>query len=379
MERKVWFFVSLTVYRQMTTSPTDLFSVLKREIGLKSTCLPFAVKAIEALSSLGNLTEHEALKAANKFMEDMQTLIQGGITAEDHDKIDMIKRGKLICLSARVEAFLRAAARKGYRITETVIGVPIEDAGTTYFKENFYGGEIVYTLEDRRYQCDRAITAERLIGGYFAKFICRLDIHDVKQNKRVVMTMCEMANDEILQVSAASEQGLYKSRWEKYKKDNGYDGNRKVITSEINSDGFWVKWTGPMVEKTVIRRALKRVREVLPELSDTIYAFDRDELETVPELPAEKPMLEIPMQIVNVNLHKLTAEQKADVEETLDLFKVNPKLAEDKAVEIKALLDSGEPLQNVINTHYASIINIKKSKKLYPLISSCFEESEAAQ
>ena len=39
----------LSVYSQLTRSPSDLFGVLKREIGLKTDCLPFAVKAMEAL------------------------------------------------------------------------------------------------------------------------------------------------------------------------------------------------------------------------------------------------------------------------------------------------------------------------------------------
>lgn len=363
----------LTVYNQMTSSPSDLFNVLKQEIGIKTNCIPFAVKAITALSSLGKLTEGEALNAANVFLDNLQTLNQGGITAEDYDKIDFVKRGKTICVTARVEAFYRAAARKGYRITDSIIGVPLDDSNTTYFEENFYNGEFVYNLKDRRIQGDRKITADRLIHGYFGKFICRLEVVHIESNKRIVMTTCEMSNDEMLSVAAVSEQGLYKTRWEKYKKDNGYEGNRKIITDELNSGTIWTTWTTSMVEKSIIRRALKRVREVLPELKDTIYAFDNDSTEVIQ--PPEEIPFEIPMETVNVDLEKLTEDQKADVKETLDLFKANPKLASDKANEIKGLLDSGDSLQSVINTHYASIINIHKSKKLYPIIRPYFESA----
>lgn len=358
---------SLTVYKQMTTSPSDLFGVLKQEIGIKSTCLPFAVKAIEALTSLGSLTESEAMKAANTFLDNLQTLSQGGITAEDYDKIDMVKRGKVITISARVEAFLRAAARKGYRITETIIAVPVEDASTTYFKENFYNGEIVYTLEDKRVNSDRKITAERLLHGYFDKFILRLDVVDIKSNKRLVMLVCEMTNEEMLTVSTASEGGIYKAKWEKFTDNWGREKNRKVIMQELNDNpqAFWIKWTRDMVEKTIVRKSLKRVKEVLPELKETIYAFDHD---PVAEVPQEEKPIEIAMEVVHVDLNHLTAQQAADVKETRELFFANPKLATDKANEIKALFDSGESVQTIVNLHFASIANIRKSKKTSPII-----------
>jgi recombinational DNA repair protein RecT len=309
------------------------------------------------------------MNAANVFLDNLQTLNQGGIVFEDYDKTDFVKRGKTITISARVEAFLRAAARKGYRITETIIAVPLEDADTTYFKENFYNGEIVYTLEDKRIQPDRKVTAERLIKGYFSKFICRLEVAEIKSGKRVVMTNCEMSNDEVLNVSSASEQGLYKAKWEEYTY-NGKTKKKKVITDEMNSGTFWVLWTGEMVNKTIIRRALKRIREVLPELKETIYAFDNDNTEVKPK---EEIDFEIPMEVVNVDLDNLTDEQQADVDEILELFKANPKLASDKTEEIKELIESGESLQNVINVHYASLINIAKSKTLYPIIKKYFE------
>lgn len=364
----------MSVYRQMTASPADLFGVLKQEIGVKTSCFPFAVKAIDALKTLGTLTEREALNAANTFLDNLQTLNQGGIIAEDYDKIDFVKRGKTITISARVEAFLRAAARKGYRITETIVAVPEEDGNTTYFKEQFYNGEIIYVLEDRRIQGDRRIIPERIVSGYFRKFICRLEVREINSGKRVAMTECEMSNDEILSVSKTSEQGIFKTRWEEYSNEFGQTKKRKVVTEELNKGSFWYLWTGEMVKKTIIRRALKRVREVLPELKDTIYAFESEQQQDdFLEVPADNNInIDIPMETVNVDLNNLTSEQKADVKEMFDLFTANPKLAAEKANEIKEQLDGGKDLQSVINDDYASIVNIKRSKKLYPLISQYF-------
>ena len=123
----------LTVYNKMKTSTELLGEVLKKEIGIKNTCIPFAVRAVDALGSLGQLTEGEGRQAANIFLDGLQTLIMGGTTTEDYDKIDMVKRGKTITLSLRVEGLIRAAARKGYRIVPTFVAVPKES--NIYFEE----------------------------------------------------------------------------------------------------------------------------------------------------------------------------------------------------------------------------------------------------
>lgn len=364
---------TLSVYRQLIGTPDNLFEVLKREIGLKTDCIPFAVKAISNLKTLGSLTEAEAVNAANVFLANLQTINQGGIKAEDYDKIDFVKRGKTITISARVEAFYRAAARKGYRITDTIVAVPEEDNDTTYFREEFSNGDIVYVLEDKRINPDRKITAERIANGYFSKFICRLTVVDIKGSTRF-MSECEMSAEEMLDISNAGEQGIYKTKWVEYAKQTGTVGKRKVVTKEFNTDSFWCKWTGEMAKKTIIRRALKRVKEVLPELKEAIYAFDKEEDFETPEnnVPTTKIDFEIPMEAVKVDIKNLTAEQIEDVNETLELFKANPKLATDKANKIKALLESGAELQEVINTHYASIVNISRSKNTFPIIEPWF-------
>ncbi len=365
----------LSVYKQMAEGTSQCLEVVKREIGMKTTCAPFAMKLVAALQDLNPKTQQDELNAANTLLSGLQTLMQGGIIAEDYDKIDFVKRGKTIVPSARVEAFLRASARKGYRITDTIIAVPQDDKDTTYFKENFYNGDIVYTLEDRRYNPDRSVTAERLVGGYFAKFLCRLDVQDVKTNKRVVMTMCEMSNDDMLNVASASEQGLYKSQWIEEPTRNGIK-KRKVVTDELNVDtAFWIKWTGEMVNKTIIRRALKRIKEVLPELTDSIYAFEQDEyVETT--VQEEQPIIAIPVEVVDVDLNKLTKEQEADCKEVLELYKANPKLAEDKVKEIKEMFENGETVQDVINKEYASIKVLRMSKDKWAEIGWYFSNEK---
>lgn len=369
--------MELTVYTQMTKSPEQLFHTMKREINYKCSCIPFASKMIEALNTLDIRTEQQALTAANVFMSNLQTLIHGGILPEDYDKIDAVKRGQTITLSARAEAFYRAAARKGYQITDTIVAVPAEDAGGIYFKEHFMDGGIIYTLEDSRKNTDRKITAERLVKGYFDGFVCRLTIYDIRQ-KRNIMVVCDMSAQEVLMAQAASDNGIYRSKWVEKKHPNGKpvtrrDGsivNEKISTGEINPDSFWVKWTRDMVEKTIIRKALKRVREILPDLSATIYAFTSEEI--APEAPAEE-LLPIPIAAANVDLDHLTEEQAADAQEMRALFVANPKLAKDKANEIMAaFFEKGEDAQSLINQHYASLVNLRRGKSTAAVVKPLF-------
>lgn len=345
----------LSVYKQMTMGTNECLAAIKREIGLKITCVPFAVKVMDALKTLKIKTDDDAVKAANTLLSGLQTLWQGGIIAEDYDKLDFVNRGNTIVPSARVEAFYRAAARKGYRITDTIVAVPKEDADTTYFKENFYNGEIIYTLEDRRNNSDRAVTAKRLISGYFDKFLCRLDVSNAAANQRILMTVCEMSAAEIVEISKTSVQGIYKARKEYFVDQYGNKRQRWIVTDELNSGSFWVKWTGEMVNKTIIRRALKRIKEVLPELKESIYAFESDDNITVEATSIPEPDIEIPVIAENVNLHKLTPEQKEEYREMIEIFKANPKLADDKMNEITKMFEDGADKQTVINAEYASI------------------------
>lgn len=365
----------LSVYQQLTSDTAECLNAVKREIGLKTTCMPFAVKLIGAMKTLNLKTEQQELDAANTLLSGLQTLMQGGILAEDYDKVDFVKRSNTIVPSARVEAFLRAAARKGYRITDTIVAVPKEDADTTYFKENLMNsGDIIYTLEDRRINPDRAVTAQRIVDGYFAKFLCRLDIHDAKTNARILMTVCEMSAEEILTVASVSEQGIYKSKWEEYKTQWGTK-KRKVISDELNTDTFWIKWTGEMVNKTIIRRALKRVREVLPKLTESIYAFEQDEYT---EQENKAPLvIDIPVQETeeHIDIHNLSAEQVADCKELLELWSANPKLAEDKFEEIKTMIAEGKPAREIIDSEWTSICILQKSKAKWAEIGGYFNEN----
>ena len=104
----------LSIFQQMTASADSFVKVVNREISTKC-CLPFAIRALDALNSLKFKNEAEAKKASNVFLDNLQTLIQGGITTEDYDKIDLVKRGNVITLSARVQAFIRACKRKGFK------------------------------------------------------------------------------------------------------------------------------------------------------------------------------------------------------------------------------------------------------------------------
>ena len=76
-----------------------------------------------------------------------------------------------------------------------------------------------------------------------------------------------------------------------------------------------------------------------------------------------------------MDLANLTPEQKEEVKEMYALFAANPKLARDKADEIMtAFFEKGEDAQSLINKHYASLANLRKSKNIAPLLAPILGE-----
>lgn len=375
----------MTVYQKMTASTSELVKVVNTEIGFKC-CQPFAVRALDALNDLKLKTETEAKRAANVFLDNLQTLFQGGITSEDYDKIDLVKRGNVITVSARVQALIRAFRRKGYMLIDTIIGVPQGD--DIFFEENYKDGVgIIYLVKDKRINSDREITAERLVSNYFSKFLCRLEIREVSTGK-TIMTVTEMSNEEVMHAQSSSDNGIFLSEWKEVTDKKGnvvykdaaktqpkkykviYDGSNGGEV-KYNSDSMWVKWTSEMVKKTVMRRALKNIKETIPELAPTIMAFDT---EFVPNEPSEEKLDDI-IEVdgivnVDIDLTNLTEDQQADVQDCYEIYCQNPENAKLDAERCKQLYEEGVPINQTINENYAELVNISKSKKLYPLIEN---------
>lgn len=374
----------LTVFQKMTASTVELIKTVNTEIGFKC-CQPFAVRALDALNDLKLKTESEAKKAANVFLDNLQTLFQGGVTSEDYDKLDLIKRGNVVTISARVQALIRAFRRKGYMLIDTIIPVPVGD--DVYFEENYKDGVgIIYLVKDKRVNTDRIISAERLVSNYFEKFICRLEIREVSTG-RTIMTISEMSNQEVMFAQSSSDNGIFLSEWKEVVDKNGktiykdaaktqakkykviYDGSNGTDV-KYNQDSMWVKWTSEMVKKTVMRRALKNVKETIPELAPTIMAFDT---EFVPNEPQENNETVVEVEGVNnvdIDLSNLTEDQQADVKDCYEIYCQNPENAKLDAEKCKRLYEEGVPLNQIINENYAELVNLSKSKNLYPLVEN---------
>lgn len=376
----------LSVYERMTSSTKELINIVNREVGIKC-CQPFAVRAFDALNSLDLKTEAEAKKAANIFLDNLQTLIQGGITADDYDKIDFVKRGNVITISARVQALLRAFKRKNFMVIDTIVAVPQGD--DIYFEEVYKDGVgIIYILKDQRKNIDREITADKLISNHFSKFICRLEIRDLN-NKSVIMTTCEMSNQEVMYAQSSSDNGIYLSEWENVVNAKGeavyldkaktkpkrvkviHDG-KDGREPKLNTNSMWYKWTAEMVRKTVIRRALKNIKETIPELSATIMAFDTEYSAEPGESKVIEPnIIEVDgINNIDIDLTNLTEEQQKDADEVYEIYCQNPANAKLDAEKIKQIYESGTPLNEIINEFYAELVNLSKSKSLYPLVEN---------
>ena len=376
----------LSVYERMTSSTKELINIVNREVGIKC-CQPFAVRAFDALNSLELKTEAEAKKAANIFLDNLQTLIQGGITADDYDKIDFVKRGNVITISARVQALLRAFKRKNFMVIDTIVAVPQDD--DIYFEEVYKDGVgIIYILKDQRKNIDREITADKLVKNHFSKFICRLEIRDLN-NKSVIMTTCEMSNQEVMYAQSSSDNGIYLSEWENVVNAKGevvyldkaktkpkrvkviHDG-KDGREPKLNTNSMWYKWTAEMVRKTVMRRALKNIKETIPELSATIMAFDTEYSAEPGESKVIEPnIIEVDgINNIDIDLTNLTEEQQKDADEVYEIYCQNPANAKLDAEKIKQIYESGTPLNEIINEFYAELVNLSKSKSLYPLVEN---------
>jgi len=375
----------LTVFQKMTASTVELIKTVNTEIGFKC-CQPFAVRALDALNELKLKTESEAKRAANVFLDNLQTLFQGGVTSEDYDKLDLVKRGNVITVSARVQALIRAFRRKGYMLIDTIIPVPKDD--DVYFEENYKDGiGIIYLVRDQRKNPDRRISAERLVNNYFEKFICRLEIREVSTG-RTIMTVSEMSNEEVMYAQSSSDNGIFFSEWKEVVDKKGnvvykdaaktqpkkykviYDGSNGNEV-KYNTDAMWVKWTSEMVKKTVMRRALKNVKETIPELAPTIMAFDTEFIPNdQPDNPKETVIEVDGITNVDIDLTNLTEDQQADVKDCYEIYCQNPENAKLDAERCKKMYEEGVPLNQIINENYAELVNLSKSKNLYPLIEN---------
>jgi len=375
----------LTVFQKMTASTVELIKTVNTEIGFKC-CQPFAVRALDALNELKLKTESEAKRAANVFLDNLQTLFQGGVTSEDYDKLDLVKRGNVITVSARVQALIRAFLRKGYMLIDTIIPVPKDD--DVYFEENYKDGiGIIYLVRDQRKNPDRRISAERLVNNYFEKFICRLEIREVSTG-RTIMTVSEMSNEEVMYAQSSSDNGIFFSEWKEVVDKKGnvvykdaaktqpkkykviYDGSNGNEV-KYNTDAMWVKWTSEMVKKTVMRRALKNVKETIPELAPTIMAFDTEFIPNdQPDNPKETVIEVDGITNVDIDLTNLTEDQQADVKDCYEIYCQNPENAKLDAERCKKMYEEGVPLNQIINENYAELVNLSKSKNLYPLIEN---------
>ncbi len=369
----------MNTYNQLVKDQSSFLAVMKNELDCKSNCIPFAMKALTALKGAKISNAQAELNVANAFLSGMQTLISAGFTAEDYDVIDFVPRGGVIVPSGRVEGLYRACARKGYRIADDIVAVPIEDAKTTYYKEEFYQGSIFYVLEDKRFNTDREITAERIVDGYFDKFLCRLTITEIATNKVISCKITEMSVDEIMKIASSSDSGIYKSNWVNSTNDYGRQVRKKQITTDINVGSIWHKWTSEMVSKSIIRRSLKRIKDTLPQaLQMSVYSFESQEnIVATQEVqaPEQKPL--IPIEQTKVELKNLTDEQKQDCKEMLDIFKSNPKLAGVEIENIQSLIDKGIAKQDIINNYYAILFCLSKIKSKwienFPKVGELYE------
>ncbi|MBR6646366.1 MAG: hypothetical protein IKL09_02485, partial [Clostridia bacterium] len=93
------------------------------------------------------------------------------------------------------------------------------------------------------------------------------------------------------------------------------------------------------------------------------------------ELHHRATVIDIPVEMIeeDVNLHKLTQEQQEECTELYEIYKVNPKLAEDKFAEILKKIEENCAPQKIINEDYAALVVLKRSKAKWEQIGGYFD------
>ena len=75
----------------------------------------------------------------------------------------------------------------------------------------------------------------------------------------------------------------------------------------------------------------------------------------------------------DISLNNLSEEQLKDVADCYEIYCQNPENAKLDAERLKALYKEGIPINQIINENYAELVNLSKSKALYPLVKNIIQ------
>ncbi len=356
------------------TKDTDtLISALKQH-NIKDCQKPFAIKLISALEDLMNnttvydwktnsntpvkLSQEEERQAFLTLVDGLSRVNNSGLSVNDHELIYFIKRGKLLTVSTHYSAPFRVAKDMGYMIVPTFYEI--------YSNEDFEVSErrnnedkVLYDVKHKQLEFDRSITAEKLTNKTFKGFALRLSVSTIQVDGKINFlfeAFTSMTPQQVIDRSMRGDNGIFKSFWQKATYDpktkKKLTDSKKVILNELNEKSIWLSDTKAMVYKTLIREITRPLREALPQL-EKMYQFmdyeEQEELKSHEDNPLNKTSKTVDttfMEIKDVDLKNPDENLKKDVAELLQMYDVNPTLAEQHLKELTDLLNKANEIIN---------------------------------
>lgn len=293
---------------------------------------------------------------------------------KDFDKIDVVFRGGIPCLSMRTQLLPRLLARRGYLYNDFF--VPIAAGSNARFVEKLTNNGRRVSIFDDDNHSQPIINVANIVNGAIDRFAIRISIG---KSPDAMLDFCAIVPaDEVIAAANASDNGFYKIIRTTEKDQYGREKKVRKVTDQLNADPTapWVQFTSEMVKKVCVHRLQKVISETFPEIADAASLTDEDsytepERITPDETPVE-PVKTVDATVVQkTSWTEFTEEQAATINSAYQSYRQMPELLIadlDKAAADLPNPDTPESRaaqkSAIIEKHRPALYVLLKSKRL---------------
>lgn len=198
---------------------------------------------------------------------------------KDFDKIDIVFRGGIPCLSMRTQLLPRLLRRRGYIYNDFF--APIAAGSNARFVETVADGRRIVVFNDDD-TAQPVINVDNIVNHVIDRFAIRISIG--KKPTELLDFYAIVPAEEVIAAANASDNGFYKVTREKTRDQYGREKTVRTVTDKRNDDPTvpWVKFTTEMAKKVCVHRLHKVISETFPDIADAAELTD-DEPYTEPE------------------------------------------------------------------------------------------------
>ena len=289
---------------------------------------------------------------------------------KDFDKIDVVFRGGIPCLSIRTELMARILSRRGYIYNDFFAAISPDSAARFVEKMSPDGRRVVIFEDDGKIPPE--ISVDNILSGAINRFAIRISIGQNANNLIDFYTI--VPTQEIINAANRSENGFYVIKKEYDEKEKKY---KRVITKTVNTDPTapWIQFTSEMVKKTCVRRLQKVISETFPDLSDVndltedaVFSEPAEENKNIITISSDNEENESEV----VDWEHPTPEQAVAINSAYESYKAVPNLMLEHLNDILADFPEPDNEENrkkvknkIISKHYALLYIFRKTKTLH--------------